>query len=292
MNKKIYMTYYKHAPNFVLERWEHLSPDYKAELHKDDQCIDFLNNHFNHRIGDLFKSIPRGMYKADLWRLCKLYKEGGVYADVDLVPHLNINDLDKDVTFYSCLSKDNASIFQAFMVNFGGPKSPLILHFIISFIFNKAYEYNNGPTYDMYSCLKYNLNGNHISPEVKYDINEVKIRIFIGRSHEIVKKIDLVYFPNDVEYSINLHPNPHNYPDSFEFKIENNELIVTRLDVDYNYIGWCYEHSCDIILKCNERVMFFPEKMEGDMTSAHVTFNNNKILDSRDPYYFHHGGWN
>jgi len=53
------------------------------------------------------------MYKADLWRLCKLYIHGGVYADVDLVPYINIDNLDKDITFYSCISDSNDGIFQA-----------------------------------------------------------------------------------------------------------------------------------------------------------------------------------
>ena len=33
------------------------------------------------------------MFKADLWRLCKLYVYGGIYADIDLVPYLSIDSI-------------------------------------------------------------------------------------------------------------------------------------------------------------------------------------------------------
>ena len=131
VNKTIYMTYKKEIPDIVFNRWKLLNKEYKMELSLDHDCIHFLKQHFNDYIAELFSKIPRGMYKADLWRLCKLYICGGVYADVDLVPYLDMDKLDKDITFYSCLGINGTSIFQAFMLNYK-PKSPLILQFIIS----------------------------------------------------------------------------------------------------------------------------------------------------------------
>ena len=132
--KKIYMTYKKNIPDKVITRWKKLNPDYQIDLSLDNDCIRFLKNNFNKYVADLFLSINGGMYKADLWRLCKLYKNSGVYADVDLVPYLNIDSLDKDITFYSCLSINVKSIFQAFMVNFSKPKNPLLFVFLLSFL--------------------------------------------------------------------------------------------------------------------------------------------------------------
>ena len=82
---------------------------------------------------ELFKIIPRGMHKADLWRICKLYKNAGIYADVDLVPYININELDKNITFYSCIASTGDHIFQAFISHFSKPNHPLLLVLIISF---------------------------------------------------------------------------------------------------------------------------------------------------------------
>jgi hypothetical protein len=282
------MTYKKTGPDFVFSRWKLLNDDYDIEFSLDEDCISFIKTHFNKKIADLFKKIPIGMYKADLWRLCKLYINGGVYADVDLIPYININSLDKDVTFYSCLSKDQGSIFQAFMVCFSKPRNPLILHFLISFLINQSYNYHNGPTYDMYNCIKYNLNGINIYPEKKYETEEIKIRIAIGKSNENTKMIDLYYFPVDVLFTVKLIPCP--YGDSFVFDIKNNILIVKRVDMKG---GWEYDHSCDIFIKSNEKIFLFKENSgpNNDWVTSYITLNNKKILDSRDLNYYKNGGW-
>ena len=117
MNKTIYMTYKKAIPDLVGSRWKTLNKDYEIELSLDDDCIRFLETHFNSYIANLFKQIPIGMYKADLWRLCKLYVHGGVYADVDLIPYLDIDKLDVSASFYTCLSKNPGAVFQAFIIS-------------------------------------------------------------------------------------------------------------------------------------------------------------------------------
>jgi len=228
------------------------------------------------------------MYKADLWRLCKLYINGGVYADVDLVPYIDINTLDKSISFYSCLSFTNNSVFQAFMINTTGPKNPLILHFLCSFLLNNPYKYKNGPTYDMFNCIKYNLNNIDVAAEKKYTFEEIKIHVEIGESEEKSKIINLFYFPTDVSYTIKLLPNMYN--DKFNFDIRDNKLIVTRLDAD---TGWGYSHSCDICIQSSESVFLFSEKLgENNMwQTSYITYKNNKILDSRDMVYYNNGGW-
>jgi mannosyltransferase OCH1-like enzyme len=74
------MKYKKTVPKFVFDRWKKLNPNYNIDFSLDDQCITFIRENFND-------------YIADLWRLCKLYIDGGVYADVDLVPYINISCL-------------------------------------------------------------------------------------------------------------------------------------------------------------------------------------------------------
>jgi len=288
MKKTIYMTYKKIVPDRVFSRWFELNKDYNIDFSLDNDCISFLEKNFNTYVADLFKRIDKGMYKADLWRLCKLYIHGGVYADVDLVPYIDIDSLDKNVSFYSCLSISNKSIFQAFMINFTKPKNPLILHFIISFLLNNPYTYPEGPTIDMYNCLKYNLNDGCILPEKKYEIYEIKIKVQIGDSPTNVKYINLHYFPDDIIYSIHLHDNPYN--DSFHYEIKDNFLIVKRNDIDS---GWGYNHHIDICIVCQESFYLFKENMGENnyWPTSYVTRENKKILDSRDMDYFYNKGW-
>jgi hypothetical protein len=290
MNKTIYMTYKRNIPDIVFDRWKNLNPEYDITLSLDNDCIQFLSENFNDYIAELFKKIPIGMYKADLWRLCKLYINGGIYADIDLVPYINIDTLDKDITFYSCIALDKKSIFQAFLVTFHKPKNPLILNFLISFLLNNPYTYLNGPCYDMYNCIKHNLNNIQLLPETKYEMTEIKIKINIGSSNTNNKIIDLHYFPNDINYIIKLHKNQ--YKELFSFCIENNILSITRLDVDS---GWEHNHYIDICIESKQSIFLFPEKtIDNTMFTCYVSYNNNKILDCRDlNYYNNHkrNGW-
>lgn len=288
MNKTIYMTYKKNVPEFVFSRWKELNPDYSIEFSLDNDCIDFLKNEFNDDVAELFKSISVGMYKADLWRLCKLYKYGGVYADVDLVPYINIDkECSKDVTFYTCLSIDAEFIFQAFMINNSKPKNPLIFIFLLSYLIHNPIIKANGPAHDMAMCLIYNLNIYPLIADKKYKLNEVKLPIVFGSSSEQTKYVNLIYFPNDIKYRIELLPNEYN--DTFTFEIKNNVLKVVRTD---KASGWGYCHVCNLIIKSDEMVYLFSEKIDAEgVKSARVEFNGKKILDSRDPKYYDNGGW-
>ena len=287
INKTIYMTYKKPVPDIVYNRWKTRNPSYNIELSLDAECILFLERYINRFVASLFNYIPRGMYKADLWRLCKLYINGGVYADVDLVPHLNIDNLNKDVTFYSCLTPRTNSIFQAFMINFSKPRNNLILIFLLSFLINKPFEKINGPTFDMYDCIKYNLDGVEPEPFVRYDLEEVKIKIDVGSSDKNVKKINLYYFPPYIKYRIQLKENTTG--NRFTYRIYNNVLFVKRADVN---TGWDYEHSLDICIPSKESIFLFKEDWEGeDWVHATVTLGSKKILDSRDINYHRNRGW-
>ena len=289
INKTIYMTYYKNIPEFVKERWLDINKNYNIDFSLDNDCIQFLRKHFNNDISDLFESISKGMYKADLWRLCKLYINSGVYSDVDLVPYLNIDDLDQDITFYSCLSIHGNSIFQALMINFSKPKCPLIFIFLLSFLLNKPITNlkDNGPTKDMFNCLQYMLGNIKIQTETKYNIDELKIKIKVGSSKNNYKVIKLHYFPEDIEYNIKLCRNPYN--DKFDFQIENNNLLITRTDQN---TGWNHIHHIDICFPYKASFFLFPEHMGKNRRwqDSYVTLNNNKICDSRYIEYSNNGG--
>jgi hypothetical protein len=281
------MTYKNPVPDFVYNRWKTRNPSYNIEMSLDAECILFLERYINRFVASLFNYIPKGMYKADLWRLCKLYINGGVYADVDLVPHLNIDNLSKDITFYSCLTPRTKSIFQAFMINFSKPKNNLILIFLLSFLINKPFEKINGPTFDMYDCIKYNLDGVDPEPFVRYDLEEVKIKIDVGSSDKNVKKINLYYFPPYIKYRIQLKENTTG--NKFTYRIYNNILFVKRVDENS---GWDYDHSLDICIQSRESIFLFKEDWEGeDWVHASVTIGSKKILDSRDINYHRNRGW-
>lgn len=277
------MTYKHSVPDKVFSRWKSINKDYNIDFNLDKDCINFLETSLNKKCSEIFKNINRGAHKADLWRIAKLYIDGGVYSDVDLVPYLNLNDLEKDITFYSCLSRDKNSIFQAFMLS-SKPKSALLLAFIISYLnnYDEILKSWNGPTEDMAKCLKYNFDIDTLTPNKIYETNIIKIPINIGRSDNNIKHVDLIFFPEDINYKVELKKN--DYKDSFGFEIKNNILIIKREDSNE---GWEYNHNVDIIISSYERMLLFDEK--GKYPKNFVIHKNKKILDSRDLEYHRNG---
>jgi hypothetical protein len=85
--KKIFQTHeykYKELPNNFKETsrsWKILNPDWEYVYHDRNDRDKFIINECP-EIYPLYKNV-KGMYQADIWRYLIVYKEGGVYADMD-----------------------------------------------------------------------------------------------------------------------------------------------------------------------------------------------------------------
>ena len=137
MNKTIYMTYKKNVPEIVFDRWTDLNDNYNIEFSLDDDCIDFLRKNFNDYVADLFLKIPKGMYKADLWRYCILYIHGGIYMDIkfNTTPNVNLSQFLTREYFVRDLVNDNMQgVYNGFMVC--KPKNPILLKCIKQIVDN------------------------------------------------------------------------------------------------------------------------------------------------------------
>ncbi len=104
--KVIYLTYKtKNIPSSVIDKFKDVYPDYEIKIYDNNDCIDFLNKEFGQEYVDIFNHIKDGPIKADFWRVCILYKYGGIYFDVDVVPKINIEEiLLPETTFLTCSS--------------------------------------------------------------------------------------------------------------------------------------------------------------------------------------------
>ena len=90
--KNIYICFkHKRLPPKVMANWKRLNPDYNVFLFDDKDCIRFLMQYYGPRFAHIFNSIPDGAIKSDFWRVCILYKLGGVYADADIEPLKSIS---------------------------------------------------------------------------------------------------------------------------------------------------------------------------------------------------------
>lgn len=59
------------------------NPTYEMVLYDDNDIEEFIKNNFDSRIFNAYKQLAVGAAKADLWRYLILYKNGGVYLDID-----------------------------------------------------------------------------------------------------------------------------------------------------------------------------------------------------------------
>lgn len=82
----------------VIKTWKKNNPDFKFEFYDDKMCYDFIKKHFNKRILNTYKKIKYGPLKADLWRVCILYINGGFFADLDTICFDSIQNFINDKT--------------------------------------------------------------------------------------------------------------------------------------------------------------------------------------------------
>ena len=85
---KIFQTWHtKDLPQKMKERVEHLKeshPRFEHYLYDDNDCREFIKNNFDKDVLIAYDKLIPGAYKADLWRYCVLYINGGIYMDIKL----------------------------------------------------------------------------------------------------------------------------------------------------------------------------------------------------------------
>jgi mannosyltransferase OCH1-like enzyme len=90
--------------------WKRLNPGYEIKLFNDAMCENFLLDKFSEVHQSIFKFIPHGPIKSDFWRLCILYKYGGIYVDADIHPLVPLDKyLMHSCDFVTCITTSNGN---------------------------------------------------------------------------------------------------------------------------------------------------------------------------------------
>jgi len=121
------------------------NPRFTHYLFDDNECREFIKNHFNYEVLNAYDTLIPGAYKADLWRLCVLYIHGGIYMDIKLKC---INDFKLiELTEKNHYVKDRVpplSIYNALMTC--QQNSPFLIKAIYRIVSNvKKRFYGNNP---------------------------------------------------------------------------------------------------------------------------------------------------
>merc|ERR1719440_2455111 len=79
----------------------------------DKACRQYIKDHYDKELVEMYDSQLEGMYRGDICRTAVIYNEGGFYLDVDVEMAVPITSIvDKDTTFASAFSI-NGDIFNA-----------------------------------------------------------------------------------------------------------------------------------------------------------------------------------
>ena len=123
--------------------WKILNPDYEIKLYDDEMIKKYLLKEFGELYLDIFYYLKDGPIKADFFRICILYKNGGVWSDIDNFPLVPLSTfIEKDVDFVTCSAYMNNQNFNPnFIITV---KDNIILKRCIDWYINK---YNNKKIY-------------------------------------------------------------------------------------------------------------------------------------------------
>jgi mannosyltransferase OCH1-like enzyme len=92
------------------------NPRFNYFLFDDNDCREFIKTHFKPDVLEAYDSLIPGAYKADLWRYCILFINGGIYLDIKYAPLNGFRFINLCESEHLVLDADGAGIYNALMV--------------------------------------------------------------------------------------------------------------------------------------------------------------------------------
>jgi len=129
------------------------NPQFEYFLFDDEECVEFIQTHFQEEVLEAYQRLIPGAYKADLWRYCVLYIHGGIYLDMKMrcVGDFRLIELTKKEHYVRdrpqpAFMKGDVGIYNAVMIQ--KPKNPLMMDCILQIVENvKNQEYGFSSLY-------------------------------------------------------------------------------------------------------------------------------------------------
>ena len=99
-----------------LARLIEINPDWEVIVHTDDEVDQYLLENMDGSLYDMIKDVGI-VDKVDVWRLLKLYREGGVYVDVDRWCNKKLSDLIDEDTICVLLTNGDSDFSHDMMIS-------------------------------------------------------------------------------------------------------------------------------------------------------------------------------
>ena len=133
--KKIFQTWETNKVSLgmydAVHTWIDKNPDWEYHFFDKDDRRNFIKDNFPKKVLAAYDALIPGAYKADLWRYCVLYINGGVYCDIKQELLIDLNKvIFSDIEFLSIKDRNRTNnefagyIYQAFICT--KPKHPFL----------------------------------------------------------------------------------------------------------------------------------------------------------------------
>jgi mannosyltransferase OCH1-like enzyme len=99
-----------------------LNPNWKLTIYSDEEIDLYLKNNLDKKEYDLFANSAI-VTKIDLWRLIKMYNEGGLYTDLDRYHNIPLNQILEQKTKCMLPTWKDHDFSHTFMMS--APKNPI-----------------------------------------------------------------------------------------------------------------------------------------------------------------------
>jgi len=156
--KVVMQTYHdlKAVPAKVAEQFERLAPDFRRVLFDDQSAASFIRKNYSEEMAGVFENFSTGAFKADFFRYCYLYVEGGIYLDIKTELVVPLHDIyerlrNNDTSMATCLTTAQLASPHAWFgscvyqgIIFARPRHPIFLECLA---YMKAYAWRGRMDY-------------------------------------------------------------------------------------------------------------------------------------------------
>ena len=150
----------------IRDKISKINPNYKLILFDDHDMDEFIKNNFDTKIYNIYKKLHVGAAKADFWRYCILYINGGVYLDMDSDILRPLDELIEEDDKCIITREGNLGFFNNWIMIFE-KKHPILLESIVQCCFNIENKISNNIGY---------LTGPH--GPFTYSVNKIMIPFY------------------------------------------------------------------------------------------------------------------
>ena len=177
-----------------LLNWNILNPQFNFVYVDDEGMKNWMLSNVNDSVMRIFNDLKTGAGKADLYRLCRIYAEGGVWVDADVIA---IDILKQNCIFLDLFKKVDVVLIKSRYYN--NPRFTIVSGNLNNLLFKKTIDMVVQNCNYAKNYLRVIPNTVHLTgPEVYKNVICTMFNLF--RAEDI--ELDKVYSSNDCSFVI------------------------------------------------------------------------------------------